>query len=103
MDRHTSVAVMAGATSLRLATTQRPLLFARFVCDNDGTQILGADAVVIGWFAGEGATDSLGVASDAAGEAAVAPRNGTSRRSLARRRRSPAGTSATLGRSPVAT
>jgi molybdopterin molybdotransferase len=47
MDRHTSVAVMAGATSLRLATTQRPLLFARFVCDNDGTPILGADAVVM--------------------------------------------------------
>jgi hypothetical protein len=103
MDRHTSVAVMAGATSLRLATTQRPLLFARFVCDNDGTQILGADAVVIGWFAGEGATDSLGVASDAAGEVEVAPRNGTCRRSRARRRRSPAGTSATLARSPVAT
>lgn len=76
-DRHTSAAVSAGTTNLRLATTQLPTLFARFLWEDDGTPVPGVDAVVIGWFAGDGTNPSYGAASDAAGEIVVALRSGS--------------------------
>lgn len=77
-DRHTSVAVRAGTTNLRLATTQLPTLFARFLWEDDGTPIQGVDAFVIGWFDKERSSPGFGATSDAAGEIAVALRSGLS-------------------------
>jgi len=71
VDVHRSVAVTAGTTGLRVATTQLPTLFAKLVFDDDGSPVVGVDALAIAWFVGDGTSPGFGTTSDREGNVVV--------------------------------
>lgn len=64
VDDHVSVAVRAGTSGLRIATTQLPTLFAKLVFDDDGSPIVEVDAMAVAWFEGDGTSPGFGTTSD---------------------------------------